>query len=457
MKLYDIPDTQFSIAIRKFASSVFYPIFIALICYISWAYSLVFLGLWIATALFALLMVTQRNSIYVFPILILIFYIFPDFKEAYYWAGVNLGLCVLAVLYNIIVYKVKLNKGGLFYPIMATFFAAAVGGIIYTTITYGFVKYIKDTLFILMLTASFGGGYLFLNNTVSTEDIDYKKYISLTFCCLAALLIAEMITYFARADNVLEAIKYKTLRVGWGNTNTMATALMLTVPFFLYISTQYRYGAFFLLGAFLVYGAIWITESRGCIIASTPILLFYFIYLAVKSKGFKRYTLITVAAIFVSAVITLIIVFRSELYELFSKMFAKGLDDTGRVELYQEAWNLFKKHYIFGTGYFYRTDKTKSFMYMFHSTPLQIMANLGLVGVLAFAYFYYHKYKILFKNLKSSFGIAIIGSILSIEIYGLIDVSLVVYYLAITTILLLIIAQKNIADKNTDILRKEND
>jgi len=48
-------------------------------------------------------------------------------------------------------------------------------------------------------------------------------------------------------------------------------------------------------------------------------------------------------------------------------------------------------------------------------------------------------------------------SIASLELYGLIDVTLVIYYLAISTLLLLTVAQKNaqmIEIKNT---REEND
>jgi hypothetical protein len=450
MKLHDLTETQFSKVVRKFASSVFFPLFITVTCYISWAFSLVFVGLGIAAVLFVILMVTQKNSIYTFPIFLLIFYMIPDFKEAYYFTGIYLGLCVAAAVYNILVYKVKLDKGGLFYPILATFFAAAVGGIIYTTITYEFWKYIKDTLFILLLTVSFGGGYLFFNSTVSTKDVDYKKYISIAFYFLSLLLIAEMVTYYLRADDIIAAIANKRLRIGWGNTNTLATMLMVTIPFILYLASQYRYGAFLTIWAALVYCAIWITQSRGCILCSTPLLAFYVIYLIVKSKGLNKYLLIANVGFLLLAAGVLCIIFRDYLYDIFAKMLQKGLDDSGRIELYQEAWELFKKHFIFGTGYFYKTDTTSSFMYMFHSTPLQIMANLGVVGVIAFGYFYFYKYKILLKNIKNSFGMAIIVSLLSLELYGLIDVSLVVYFMAITTILLLIIAQKNIIENEPE-------
>lgn len=457
MKLCEISETRFSQIVKKFASSIYFPLTIVIICYLSWAFSLVMLGLGIMTAFFIILMVTQKNSIYCLPIFLLAFYMVPDFSEAYYFTGIYLALCIIAAVYNIIVYKVKLQKGDLFYPIIATFFAAVVGGIIYTTVTYGFWEYIKDMLFILVLAVTFGGGYLFLNSTLSIDGIDYKKYISKVFLCLAILLLAEMVTYYLRVDNILSAIANKTLKLGWGNTNTLATVLMVTIPFILYLSTQYRYGVFFLVGAFLAYAAIWVTQSRGCILVSTPLMIFYLIYLIVKTKNKTRYMIIANLAVYAIAAIVCIVIFKDKFIDLFGKMFAKGLDDSGRFELYSEAWELFKKHFIFGTGYFYKTDQIKSFMYMFHSTPLQIMANLGVVGIIAFAYFYYHKYKILFKNLKSTFGMAIIMAIVALELYGLIDVTLVVYYAAITTIILLLFGQKHIQMiKNKD-LRDEND
>ncbi|HHW89351.1 MAG TPA: O-antigen ligase family protein [Clostridiales bacterium] len=457
MKLCDLSETQFSQSIRKFASSIFYPLTITLICYLSWAFSLVLLGLGIMTVFFIILMVTQKNSIYSLPLFLLAFYMVPDFNESYYYTAIHLGFCIIAVIYNILVYKIKLKKGGLFYPLIAIFFAAAIGGIVYTTMTYGFWEYIKDVAFILLLTLSFAGGYLFFNNSISLEEIDYKEYISKIFLCVALLVTAEMVTYYLRAGNILSAIANKTLRIGWGNTNTLATVLMMTIPFILYLASRYRYGVFFLICAFLAYAGIWITQSRGCILISTPLLLFYLVYLVLKTKNANRYWIAANAVAYVIGAIVLVIIFRDKFFELFGKMFAKGFDDSGRFELYIEAWELFKKHFLFGSGFFYKTDQIRSFMYMFHSTPLQIFANLGVVGIIAFAYFYYFKYKTLIKGLVGAFGMAIMVSLISLELYGLIDVTLVVYYLAVTTLLLLIIAQKNAQMIKIENTRGKND
>ncbi|NLC16434.1 MAG: O-antigen ligase family protein [Clostridiales bacterium] len=457
MKLCDLSQTRFSQSVKKFAESMFFPLTVTLVCYISWAFSLVFLGLGVMTAFFIILMVTQKNSIYSLPIFLLAFYMIPDFKESYYYTAIYLGLGIMAVIYNILIYKTKLKKGDFFYPLLAVFFSALIGGIVYTTMTYGFGEYLKDVAFVLLLALSFAGGYLFFDNTMSLDNIDYKKYISKIFLCVAILVIAQMVAYYLRVNNILLAITHKTLFIGWGNTNTVATVLMMAIPFILYLAACYRYGAFFLVFAFSAYAAIWITQSRGCIIISTPMLLFYLIYLIIKTKNANRY-LIAANAIFCAlCAAVLIIVFKDEFLELFGKMFLKGFDDSGRFELYDEAWELFKKHFIFGSGFFYKTDQIRSFMYMFHSTPLQIFANLGVVGIIAFAYFYYYKYKILIKGLPSAFGMAIMMSIASLELYGLIDVTLVIYYLAISTLLLLTVAQKNaqmIEIKNT---REEND
>ena len=452
MRISDIPQLKFSRYIKKFVSSGLYPILIALICYVSWAFSLVFLGLSILTLFLVILLVTQPNSFYCLPIFLLAFYMFPNFVPAYYYAGIHLGVFALSVIFNIVAYKRKLQKGKLFYSLLGTFLAAIVGGIVYTTMTYGFFEYFKDVLFMLVLTVSFVGGYLFLNSSVSIEDIgtDYKKYISKVILLVAVLTIAQMVTYYLRSDNIALAISQKTLKLGWGNTNTLAAVLMITIPFTLYLSTCYRYGAFFSVLAFLEYTAIWVTHSRGCILISSALLVLYLLYLIIKIKNANRYIIIANLALYIIAALIFITIYRDKFLELFGMIFQKGLDDSGRFNLYNEAWGLFKKHFIFGTGYYYKTEQTRSFMYMFHSTVLQIAANLGIVGIIAFGYFYYHKYKILIKNLKCPMGMASLVAVVSIELYGIIDVTLVIYYIAITMLILLIIAQKSIEIQKCD-------
>lgn len=445
MKFSEIPQLRFSLVVKKFISSGFYLVLIALICYVSWAFSLVLMGLSILTLILVIVLVTQPNSFYCLPVFLLAFYMFPDFKPTYYFAGIHLGIFAVAVIFNLIVYKRKLQKSNLFYALLGTFLAAIVGGIVYTTMTYGFIKYFKDVLFMLVLTVSFSGGFLFLNSTVSLKDLntDYKKYISKVILLVAVLTIAQMITYYLRSDNIALAISRKTLRLGWGNTNTLAAVLMITIPFTLYLSTCYRYGAFFSVLAFLEYTAIWITHSRGCILISTAMLFLYLLYLIITTKNANRYIIIVNMALYLLAALVFVTLFKDEFLNLFGMIFEKGFDDSGRFNLYKEAWALFKKHFIFGTGYYYKTDQTRSFMYMFHCTVLQIAANLGIIGIIAFGYFYYHKYKILIKNLKCPMGVATLVAIISLELYGLIDVTLVIYYLAVTMLILLLIAQKS--------------
>lgn len=460
MKFSEIPNTKFSLIIKKFISSKIYPFLIGVICYFSWANNLAMIGLSILTLFLVVTLITQSNTFYCLPILLMAFYMFPNFKTQYYFAGIHLGLIVLAIFFNIFAYKRKIQKDKLYYSILGTFLAGIIGGIIYTTMTYGFLKYFKDVLFMFFLTISFAGGYLFLNNTVSLENlkIDYKKYFAISILMVALLLIAQMLTYYLRVENIPDAIANKTLRLGWGNTNTLAAIFMMTIPFTLYLSSCYKYGAFFSVLAFVEYTAIWITHSRGCILISTPILILYLLYLIIKTKNVNRYILIANMVIFLSAALIFVIIFKDKFYEYFGKIFQKGFDDSGRFGLYKEAWDLFKKHFIFGTGYYYKTDQTKSFMYMFHSTPLQIAANLGIIGIIAFGYFYFQKYLILIKNLKCPMGVAMLVAILSLELYGLIDVMLVVYYIAITTLIMLIIAQKNVINqKHEKITEEKND
>lgn len=442
MILSNISRSKFSLLIRKFASSDYFIILIAAISYLCWAFNAVFLGLGIMSVILAVLLITQPNSIYTLPVFLLAFYMVPNFVNAYYWTAVFLVPLGASIIFNLIVYKRKISKGGLFYPILATFLAGMIGGLIYTTTNYNFFEFIKDFGFMALLTACFTGSYLFFNSTVSIEDFNYKKYISKIFLYLSLLMLAEMLTFYLRSDDIFLAIAQKRLKLGWGNTNTLATVIMSTIPFTLCLSTQYRKGGFFTIAAFVQYIAIWITHSRGCIIISSVVMFAYIVYLLIIQRGFNRGFLIANTAVFIIFVSLFVLLYTSKFKELFGDIIIKGLDDSGRFSLYEKAWNLFKQNLIFGTGYFYKTDQIRSFMYMFHSIPLQIAANLGIIGLIAFAYFYFVKYKLMFKNLKNPLCFAIFLSIFSMDLYGMIDVVIFVYYHAIAIIVLLIFLQK---------------
>ena len=91
---------------------------------------------------------------------------------------------------------------------------------------------------------------------------------------------------------------------------------------------------------------------------------------------------------------------------MFVSLLDRGFGTSGRDVLYKEAIELFKAHPLFGVGrgYLGPNYKLNSVgVYWFHSTVLQVAATMGIVGLAAYAYYYYVRFAILFKNFKYSF------------------------------------------------------
>ena len=88
-------------------------------------------------------------------------------------------------------------------------------------------------------------------------------------------------------------------------------------------------------------------------------------------------------------------------------LIGRGMGDSGRIKLFKEAWELFKAHPIFGVGKGYvgtGTPTNEIGIYWFHSTFFQVIASMGIVGLMAYVYYYWARLKILFSNIKNSFN-----------------------------------------------------
>ena len=102
----------------------------------------------------------------------------------------------------------------------------------------------------------------------------------------------------------------------------------------------------------------------------------------------------------------------------------RGIDSSERIELYKEAWTLFKEHPIFGVGKGYVgsiIEPNAMNVYWFHSTIMQVLACMGIVGLVAYIYYYWVRLKILFEHINHSFNLFILAVWVGFEGYSLIN------------------------------------
>jgi O-antigen ligase len=137
-------------------------------------------------------------------------------------------------------------------------------------------------------------------------------------------------------------------------------------------------------------------------------------------------------------------------WELFLDSFGEDLDDfsTGRIEIYRQGFEVFKAHPIFGGGWLslqQLNPGTRLFMY--HSTPVQSLATMGLFGFAALMVHYVQVATFFFKKITLEKSLFIIGYLAS-QIHGLIDN--VQYAVPYSLIMVIFFAIWENSEKETD-------
>lgn len=429
----------------KFLNSNYFLIILSAIIFLCWAGKALFLGLSLVFMISAFIFITQKDTAPFMSVMLTVFYIIPFFfmpdKIGYehILGGIYIILLIGAIIYNLVAYAPYrvYSAGRLFGYIVAAFAGGMVGGI-------GYVKaapFFSQLSMLIAVAAIYLVVYFLAYNTMRLDTTSFKRYFAKIFLCSSIIVTLEMLMFFIRAEDVISAINYKTLTVGWGNTNTVGTILMACLPFSFYLATQYRNGGVFVFAAILQYAALWFTHSRGCIIISTVFMALAGVYIIIRLKGANRYIAIAAYSILALVALFMLTIFSEQFAKYFGALLNKKLSDAGRFDLYKEAVGDFLAHPIFGNSYFYKINDDM-IMYWYHNIPLQLLANLGIVGTLPFAALYYIKYKIALTNIRSGFRHALLAFLVMMDCYGMIDVILFIPFHAFTIMLVMVISDK---------------
>jgi len=210
------------------------------------------------------------------------------------------------------------------------------------------------------------------------------------FVSLAALVMDCAFQYFTGKDlfRYFTLNDDKRLKASFSNANDLAGWLILTVPVFIYLgflkSWTKKILKISLIGlSLLVMICLILTFSRGALIAifiSCFIFAFYF-----RKKAF---------ILLIFPVIFLLIYIFTPILEIYSFNFTKGkgsISVIARLDLWERTTKLIADYPILGSGpgtYVsligrYNKDATPNTSYP-HNSFLQIAAEIGIIGLLAF-------------------------------------------------------------------------
>ncbi|MPM61645.1 hypothetical protein SDC9_108505 [bioreactor metagenome] len=229
--------------------------------------------------------------------------------------------------------------------------------------------------------------------------------------------------------------------------NNISTFLMITLPFTFYKSYKNRHIYLYL--SVLIFGCLLLTGSRSAMIFGTLEYIVCVVFIVIYDQSHRTRNII------IFAVLTAVVCFSmQEIFNFFkdtvSRFSLESSDMNIRLDLYKRAVQDFLSNPVFGRGIGYMGNRdihhsAKFALCWYHSLPFQIIGSFGIVGIIAYGYQYYLRFKVLFSNLKSRFNMTIILSFFGLEMISLVNPGEFspIPYLLILTIELIMVERCN--------------
>lgn len=313
----------------------------------------------------------------------------------------------------------RLRIGKMFFPQLAVSAALLLGGVGVVAVS----DYVRALPSVLFLGIGILAIYVLLFQYVK---IDEKRDIGLFFSKMlmwfGVAVMVELVVVIIRSGQPPSEWGHMVRDTGWGNENNIATILSLTAPMCFYISTRYRHGWAYVAMGVVQYAGIVLSFSRGGILMAVFTGPACAIYALVKAVD-KKITSISYAVIIVALLVCFGLVF-DKVMDVFKSLLGQGFGVSGRDLLYAEALDVFTKFPFLGAGVGYNGpnyDINTMQFYWFHSTLFQVLANMGVVGFIAYAYYYIVRFGIAFKGWRNPFNIFVIIAWIGFEGYSMMD------------------------------------
>ena len=278
---------------------------------------------------------------------------------------------------------------------------------------------------VIQIITFFGLFYLFYIGLKNDDANELAGHFSYVMALVAILIFADTIFLYitSEGDFITDGVLNRSLILyGWGNCNTAGQCAAALIPACFLGAARNRGYWFYILSATLALAAAFLSTSRNAMLVG---VLAYVVSLVICCffGGRKLKIAATAGAVF-SVLIVLFFVFKDTTYIIFNQYIDRGFDSSGRFNLWDCAINYFKESPIFGKGFYGTWTETYhlewGFPTMLHSTPLQLLAGMGIVGLVAYTFYRICTLVPFFRN-PSLEKTMIGGSILVILVGSLVD------------------------------------
>ena len=442
--------SKFMQVFNKFVYSDCFFIALVLIISICWWQKWLFAGLSILVVLASILFVIKRDILPACSILLLITSVISVRKIPSnimdLWPLVV--LLVISILAHIIIYPMKsLKLGRMTMPLLAVLVACLLGGI---------GSQLEHVIKADIINALWLGGiplviyFLVLNYESIPENVSFAQYVAkliFYFGCIVVLEIA--IYYISNWDFVMEN-PLSVVHLGWGVSNTVATVLLLSFPmgFYLYYTSKGPKSYLYILMSITHFIGIASTTSRGALIVGSVEFVILVIATIFVCKDKKRKEYLIMSAIILAVALFIIVLEKNAIIKIFYIIFVDGMADSGRFRIYTEAIACFLQSPMFGAGLGYIGDWEaiidQKGLYQIHNTILQILACTGIIGAIAYLFYYAERIKMLFDK-WDAFNLFVFLASFGFEGYSMLNTGTIQAFPFLAIIMVLTIA----VEKNT--------
>lgn len=245
----------------------------------------------------------------------------------------------------------------------------------------------------IQFASIFGMYYLF------TGAVNWHRarrgYLAWTGLCVGFSLLFQLGNiYITNHVIVSGVIRRVYIYSGWGNYNGIGALLAMMIPFAFQLATIRRRNWIYHLCALLfLLGTIFTCSRSAILVAAVTYILSYglLVYkdLHTKSSMVMHFVMLTL-------ILLLYLFFRDELRRLFRDLIDRGMDSSGRDEIYKAGLKQFLEFPVFGGSFypvnypFYESAGIEAYTSFFparwHNTVVQMLASCGCVGMAAYVY-----------------------------------------------------------------------
>lgn len=303
--------------------------------------------------------------------------------------GCLLALVFAATIFRMIAYK---GQGNVFktrtkarWGLFAMGAVLVLNGVFYSGYT------IANLICGIAIALSFVYFYIYFYNTMEWKK-DTAQYVARILVIACAVILIQLADIFLFDGAVKDgSIDKSALVLGWGMSNNIGGMLAMFMPACFYLAYKDKFGIFYYIFGFAVFGGVVLTLSRTSVLVGAAALLACMILLSIKGRHVRFVRVFNLVC--VAAAVILCIVFADKLGQIFRHYIERGMDDSGRWEIWESGVKNFLRAPIFGVGFC--TPIAPDWSYhienwifpdMYHNTYVQMLACCGIFGVAAYTF-----------------------------------------------------------------------